>query len=142
MDMQMPHMDGLTATAMIRELGSDVSRVPIVAMTANAMVEERDDIADDDVIFLFKGSGRGETREIQKVDFLGLSDTKRGFQDNFSAKTDYVIGVIPLDDPTAVKLTNERWSLGKSLIGRIKKDRKIYGDEEDPAKKPISYTFE
>ncbi|MHC4515493.1 MAG: ATP-binding protein [Planctomycetota bacterium] len=42
MDIQMPHMDGLTATAMIRELVSDVSRVPIVAMTANAMVEDRE----------------------------------------------------------------------------------------------------
>ena len=37
MDVQMPEMDGLQATAAIRALGSNASRLPIVAMTANAM---------------------------------------------------------------------------------------------------------
>jgi two-component system sensor histidine kinase/response regulator len=40
MDVQMPEMDGLQATAAIRALNASASRVPIVAMTANAM---RDD---------------------------------------------------------------------------------------------------
>ena len=41
MDMQMPVMDGLTATAAIRamEAGGDVRRTPIVMLTANALVE-------------------------------------------------------------------------------------------------------
>ena len=41
MDIQMPEMDGTSATREIRALRSKVSRIPIVALTANAMVEDR-----------------------------------------------------------------------------------------------------
>jgi PAS domain S-box-containing protein len=42
MDCQMPEMDGYEATRAIRNLDSEKSKVAIVAMTANAMKEDRD----------------------------------------------------------------------------------------------------
>lgn len=40
MDLQMPVMDGLTATRTLREQGYDAKRLPIVALTANAYPED------------------------------------------------------------------------------------------------------
>ncbi len=44
MDMQMPRMDGLDATRLIRAAhsGTDHPRLPIIAMTANAMQKDRE----------------------------------------------------------------------------------------------------
>ena len=41
MDIRMPEMDGYTATASIRRSGKHDCNVPIIAMTANAMAEDR-----------------------------------------------------------------------------------------------------
>jgi two-component system sensor histidine kinase/response regulator len=42
MDCQMPVMDGFQATAKIREMSGSVGRIPIIAVTASAMPQERD----------------------------------------------------------------------------------------------------
>lgn len=46
MDLQMPVMDGYTATKAIREFDSPMASIPIVALTAHAMSEERDKCLD------------------------------------------------------------------------------------------------
>jgi len=43
MDIQMPEMDGPTATKVIRQLDRSISRIPIIALTANAMVGQREE---------------------------------------------------------------------------------------------------
>jgi signal transduction histidine kinase/CheY-like chemotaxis protein len=41
MDIQMPVLDGMAATRRIRALSSGAARIPIIALTANAMLEDR-----------------------------------------------------------------------------------------------------
>jgi CheY-like chemotaxis protein len=43
MDVQMPEMDGPTATRVIRRLDGAMSKIPIIALTANAMTGQRED---------------------------------------------------------------------------------------------------
>jgi CheY-like chemotaxis protein len=43
MDYRMPVMDGLQATRMIRAWGNAKSRVPIIALTANAFDDDREE---------------------------------------------------------------------------------------------------
>ena len=46
MDVQMPEMDGVTATQKIRSLPSEAKDIPIVAVTANAMLGDREKYLD------------------------------------------------------------------------------------------------
>ena len=42
MDIHMPNLDGMAAARRIRALDGDAARIPIIALTANAMVEDRE----------------------------------------------------------------------------------------------------
>jgi signal transduction histidine kinase/CheY-like chemotaxis protein/HPt (histidine-containing phosphotransfer) domain-containing protein len=41
MDIQMPEMDGATATRIIRQLEGPIAQIPIIALTANVMADQR-----------------------------------------------------------------------------------------------------
>jgi CheY-like chemotaxis protein len=44
MDLQMPLMDGYQATAAIRRLGGKYRQLPILALTASAVIDVRDNV--------------------------------------------------------------------------------------------------
>ncbi len=46
MDIQMPEMDGMSATRVIRDMKSDARNIPIIAVTANAMLGDREKYMD------------------------------------------------------------------------------------------------
>lgn len=76
MDVQMPQMDGFTATKNIRELKGEVSKVPIIAITAHALVGDKEKCLDagmDDYI----SKPINPEDLISRVDkWLGIEDVK------------------------------------------------------------------
>ena len=69
MDIQMPVIDGYEATRQIRALGTEASRIPIIAMTANAFGEDRK-----------KAIAAGMNAHVAKpIDILRLTETLAKF---------------------------------------------------------------
>ena len=64
MDVAMPDMDGVAATATIRSLGDERARIPIIAVTANAQPEDR-------IRCLAAGMNDYLTKPVRRADLLG-----------------------------------------------------------------------
>jgi CheY-like chemotaxis protein len=81
MDMQMPEMDGIAAAEAIRELPGPERLVPIIALTANALVGQRE-------ICLAAGMNGFLTKPIQP-DELYETILRWGFVESAQAPTDH-----------------------------------------------------
>jgi signal transduction histidine kinase/DNA-binding response OmpR family regulator len=71
MDIQMPELDGVAATARIRKLKGAKARIPIIAMTANAMLGQREE---------YLGAGMNDyiAKPIQPAMLLGRLEALAG----------------------------------------------------------------
>jgi len=65
MDVNMPEMDGVQATAVIRELDGEKGRIPIIALTANAMKGDRER-------FLAAGMDDYVSKPLNRAKFVAL----------------------------------------------------------------------
>jgi PAS domain S-box-containing protein len=78
MDIQMPEMDGLTASRRIRALGGEAAKVPIIALTANAMHGVREQVV---------GAGMDDyvTKPINRVELIATIARLTGCADAAAA---------------------------------------------------------
>ena len=83
MDIQMPEMDGISATTKIRELGAQYQHLPIVALTAHAQQEERTRCAAAGMNdFLFKPFRSADLFEkVERLATTRAGDDREGPQD-------------------------------------------------------------
>ncbi|MFU8773853.1 MAG: ATP-binding protein, partial [Anaerolineales bacterium] len=114
MDIRMPVMDGLTATAHIRNLNHKVSNIPIIAMTANTLPDE---------VKLFGKVGMNDY--IAKPYRTEELMTKIGTYLNRSVESEQilqnVVANLPSDDEPALNLFGEKKlnKMTQELIRRI-----------------------
>ena len=105
MDMQMPRVDGLTATRLIRALPPPKGGIPIIAMTANAMVGDREAclaIGMDD--YIAKPINRGRLADLLKrwSDRLLSARGRRVVAPSPAAAASAAPEPIPVPTPTAI----------------------------------------
>jgi CheY-like chemotaxis protein len=110
MDMMMPVMDGLEATRRIRALGTAAAKVPIVAMTANAMESDRErcleagmneyiskPIKAQELLALLQKVGRSGIPTNAQADAKSASGSEGHSDFSFDFAFDYAAGLSAMD---------------------------------------------
>ena len=102
MDVQMPEMDGMTATRKIRELKSENRNVPIIAITAHALMGDKEKCLEAGMDDYLSKPIRSQVL-IQKIDkWLNVQvDTKKAEDKSISLNKDVVFDFAHLDKMSA-----------------------------------------
>ena len=104
MDIHMPEMDGITATRKIRELAGDGGRIPIVALSANAMQDDREK-------YLSVGMNDYVSKPIETAELYGAITRQCGDD----ATPQRLAGESPTRSVTSAKAQGELSGLVESL---------------------------
>ena len=124
MDIQMPVMDGYTASQEIRNLKSEIRNVPIIAMTAHAMAGDEDKS--------FKAGMNGHVTK--PIDPDQLFSTLKKWIKPSGKRAEIQQPEIPVEPPESDKAAQEEKALPKSLPGfdlidglkRLQGNKKLY----------------
>jgi PAS domain S-box-containing protein len=111
MDMQMPEMDGLTATQTIRRLPQDCASLPIIALTANAMEGDRER-------YIAGGMDDYVAKPIALPQLIAAINRVLGGKPDSMATTQ---PVAPAQQPTGEVLSEKAKSGLSSLLASLKK---------------------
>lgn len=120
MDVQMPVMNGLEATLLIRESESGESRIPIIAMTANAMAGDREEcIASGMDGYIAKPIRSEEFFEVVEA-FAKPLDSKRLVKENGVGKSES-----PVFDPVEFRKLASDPAFARSLIEMFREEADV-----------------
>jgi CheY-like chemotaxis protein/HPt (histidine-containing phosphotransfer) domain-containing protein len=108
MDVSMPDMSGMEATAIIRQLGGAAAKVPIIAITAHAL-------AGYEAMCLAAGMNGYATKPISQKDLLALVET---WSTNKESQTTAVISPLVKDSPT-LPLDEQEINLDKAILNEL-----------------------
>jgi CheY-like chemotaxis protein len=108
MDVSMPDMSGMEATAIIRQLGGAAAKVPIIAITAHAL-------AGYEAMCLAAGMNGYTTKPISQKDLLALVDT---WCANPETQTTAIINPLVKDSPV-LSIDEQEINLDKAMLDEL-----------------------
>jgi PAS domain S-box-containing protein len=108
MDVSMPDMSGMEATAIIRQLGGVAANVPIIAITAHAFAGYKKKC-------LAAGMNAYATKPINQKDLLALVDA---WATNKDSQTTAVISPLVKDSPT-LPLDEQETNIDKAILDEL-----------------------